>query len=108
MEMGFKILLTETDKDVLLGKNAVNILVTQITVVEVAVQVALLLTEPPKVELIVAVQVPVLIETSEGRVILMAAPTDSGFLTVTVKVYVVVADTTDDRRLIDAELRVLG
>jgi hypothetical protein len=108
MEIGLRILLTETDSDVFPGKKAFSTLVTNITVVEEAVQDALLFTEPPKVELTVAVHVPVVIDTSEGNVILIPAPTDKGFLTTTVKVYVVVADTIEDRGLIDADIKKFG
>ncbi len=79
-------MLIDTESEVFPGKNALRILLTKITVVEVALQDTLLLTDPPKVELTVAVHVPVAIETSEGIVILIAAPIDSGFLTVTVNV----------------------
>lgn len=108
MEIGLRILLTETERDVFPGKNAFKMLVTNMTVVEEAVQDTLLLTDPPKVELTDAVHEPVAIDTSEGNVILIPAPIDKGFLTTTVKLYVVVAETVEERGVIDADVRKLG
>lgn len=86
IEIGLRILLTETESDVFPGKKAFKMLVTNMTVVDEAVQDTLLLTEPPKVELTAAAHEPVAIDTSEGNVILIPAPIDKGFFTKTVKV----------------------
>jgi hypothetical protein len=93
VEIGLIILPTDTVKVVLEANIEVSILETKITVFDEAVQLISLLIAPPKVELAEAEQAPLLMDKSEGNVILIAAPVASGFLTVTVKLYVVVADT---------------
>ena len=84
IEMGFKMLLTLTVRDVPAGNEAVKILVTKITVEEEAVHVTVLLIAL-KVDEATAVQVPVLINKSLGRVIFKPPPVNSTFFVTMVK-----------------------
>ena len=77
-------LLTLTVRDVPAGKEAVKILVTKMTVEEDAVHETVLLIAL-KVDEATAVQVPVLINKSLGRVIFSPPPVNSTFFVTIVK-----------------------
>lgn len=84
MEMGLRMLLTLTVSEVPAGNEPVKMLVTKITVEEEAVHETVLLMAL-YVDEAAAVQVPVLINKSLGRVILNPPPVESTFLVTIVK-----------------------
>jgi hypothetical protein len=91
--MGFWMLPTVTVRAVLLGKFVENMLVMKTMVLFVTTQLLLLVRADPKREDAVAVHAPLFIESSLGSVILTPPPAAKGFLTVKVKLYVVIAET---------------
>ena len=106
--MGFWMLGTITVRGVLLGNAVENMLLMKMMVLFVTAQLLLFVRAPPKEEVAVAVHAPLLIERSLGSVIRTPPPAAKGFLTVKVKLYVVIAETVYESAETEAETRELG